>query len=153
MTAATEWRTSTTMRTIRLTTCSLLFVFLSGCAIQKSRAPQIAAPTADALNVATLVNEAQHDYIAFFQTVGSLEKQGALSAAQVAKLNAAGNNIRDLLDAAGGLTQTYAATQNQSVAQEITTYLTQAASIYAQIYAERASDLSSNANAKAAGAK
>lgn len=143
------------MRTIRVAASALVFVLLSGCAIQKSRAPQIQPFTADALNVGTLVSEAQHDYITFFQTVGSLEKQGALSPAQVAALNGAGNNIRDLLDAAGGLTQTYASTQNQSVAQEITTYLTQAASIYAQIYAERASMLSSNANAKAkaAGAK
>ncbi len=139
------------MRHIRLCFSLAVLLLVSGCAIQKKLAPQIQPQTADALNVATLVNEAQKDYINFFQTVGALEKEGALSPAQVAKLNAAGNNIRDLLDAAGGLTQTYASTQNQSVAQEITTYLTQAASIYAQIYAERAGDLS--ANAKASGGK
>lgn len=137
------------MRHIRLCLSLALLLSVSGCAVQKKLAPQISTPTADALNVATLVDQAQKDYTLFFQTVGSLEKQGALSAAQVNQLNAAGNKVRDILDAAGGLTQTYAATQNQSVAQEITTYLTQAAAIYAQIYAQRAADLSANANAQA----
>lgn len=130
------------------------FLFLlSGCAIQRSKAPQISAPTADALNVATLVSNAQHDYVIFFQTVGSLEKQGALSPAQVAALNKLGMNARDALDAAGGLVQTYSATDNQGVQQEITAYLTSAASVYAQIYAQRAAMLSANSNGKASGVK
>ena len=140
------------MRHNRLCVSLAFLLFVSGCAIQKKQAPQIATPTADALNVGTLVSEAQQDYIVFFQTVGAEEKQGALSPAQVASLNALGNKVRDILDAAGGLTQTYAATNNAAVATQITAYLTQAAQIYAQMYAQRAATIAANA-ATAAKAK
>lgn len=137
------------MRHIRLYASLAILLLVSGCAIQKKQAPQIASTTADALNFATLISNAQNDYTIFFQTVGSLERQHALTPDQVATLNTAGLKIRDALDGAGTAAQTYAATNNQTIANQITDYLSAAASAYAQIYAERASMLSQNAAAAA----
>lgn len=133
------------MRNFRAFLSLAVLLAVSGCAIQKKQAPQIASPTADALNFATLISNAQNDYTIFFQTVGSLEKQHALTVDQVTTLNAAGLKIRDALDGAGTAAQTYAATNSQPVADQITAYLTAAASAYAQLYAERASMLATNA--------
>jgi len=129
--------------------CLAVLLFVSGCAIQKTAAPQIATNTADALNVATLVSNAQQDYLIFFQTVGTLEKNHALSVDQVALLNNGGTKVRDILDAAGNLCQTYAATNNQALADQITADLTAAATVYAQLYAQKAAMLSANAAAAA----
>lgn len=137
------------MRHKRLSLSLAVLLFVSGCAIQKKQAPQIATNTADALNVATLVSNAQQDYLIFFQTVGTLEKNHALTVDQVAALNVAGNKARDVLDGAGNLCQTYAATNNQALADQITADLTEAATVYAQIYAQRAAMLSQNAAAAA----
>jgi len=137
------------MRTIRLCFSLAVLLAVSGCAIQKKQAPQIASATADALNFATLVSNAQNDYQIFFETVGTLEKQHALTPEQVGTLNAAGLKIRDALDLAGSAAQTYAATNSQTVADQITQYLSAAAAAYAQLYAERASMLSQNAAAAA----
>jgi hypothetical protein len=131
---------------VSLLVVSLLF---SGCAVQKSKAPQISPATANALNFGTLVSESQADYVNFFQTVGQLEKAGALTAAQVSTLNDAGLKMRDALDSAGNLAQTFAATNNQTIAAEIQGFLTTAAQVYAQIYAERAAMQTANARAKA----
>lgn len=130
---------------------SLLAVcfLISACAVQKSKAPQISPATADALNFATLVSESQADYVNFFQTVGQLEKAGALTPSQVAALNTAGLKMRDALDAAGNLAQTFAATDNQTIAAEIQGFLSTAAQVYAQIYAERAAMQAQNARLKA----
>lgn len=126
-------------------------LFLPGCAVQKSKAPQIASSTADALNFATLISSSQKDYVNFFEDVGAFQKQGALSADEVATLNSIGSKMRDLLDVAGNLAQTYAATKDAGVANQISAFLQQAAQIYAQLYATRSAMLSTNAAQKAAG--
>ena len=127
--------------------------FLPGCAVQKSKAPQIASSTANALNFATLISQAQSDYENFFQDVGRLEKQGSLRSDQVAALNQTGAKIRDLLDGAGNLAQTFAQTKDAGIANQISAFLQQAAQIYAQLYATRSAMLTQNAAAKAAVSK
>lgn len=139
-----------TLRAIlTLTLCGAFF--LPGCAVQKNKAPQIASTTADALNFATLISASQKDYVNFFEDVGALQKQGALSVDQVAALNNIGSKMRDLLDGAGNAAQTYAATKDAGIANQISAFLQQAAQIYAQLYATRSKMLSTNAAQKAAG--
>ena len=141
-------------RAERIGTALLVFLFygsamfwgavLYGCAVQKSKAPQIAPQTADALNFATLVSNAQSDYRIFFSTVGDLERQGALSPQQVAHLNQYGAAMRDSLDEAGSLVKTFEATQSADTAAKIQMYLAQAAQAFAVIYSERTNDLAMN---------
>lgn len=124
---------------------AVAFFLFSGCAVQRSKAPQISPQTAKVLNFATLVSEAQADYKSFFTDVGARAKAGQLSAGQVAALNAAGSQMRDALDAAGALAKTYAQTGDQSTAARISAYLQTAAQAFATLYQERAGMLAQTA--------
>lgn len=149
LTSKPEKSTSTNMKRNFLAVL-LVALSLSGCAVQKKSAPQISAPVADALNLGTLVSNAQHDYITFFETVGTLEKQGALTAAQVAALNSIGDKAQIALNSAGSLCQTYAQTNSEPIAEQIEAYLATAAADYATMYQQKAAMLTQNSAAKAA---
>ena len=135
------------LRRLTLALAASWLVF--GCAVQKSKAPQISATVANELNFATLVENAQSDYRILFTTIGQLERAGALTPGQVAHLNTAGDAMRDALDEAGSLVKTYEATQSATTAAKIQMYLSQAAQAFAVLYAEKENDLAMNTAAKA----
>lgn len=133
------------MRNVLSTLTAVLLVCSFGCAVQKSKAPQISSETANSLNFATLVAQSQADYGKFFSDVGAEEKAGDLTPAQVQSLNVIGSNMRDALDAAGSLVKTYEATHDETTAQKITSYISAAASAFAQLYTERTQMLAGKA--------
>lgn len=126
---------------------ALLLVASCGCAVQKSKAPQISPGTANALNYATIVSQSQTDYEKFFSDVGAEAKAGDLTPAQVQALNGIGSKMRDALDGAGTLVKTYEATRDETTAAKIAAYLSDAAAAFAQLYEARTQMLAGKAKA------
>jgi len=124
-----------------LAVTSAVAAFDGGCAVQRSKAPQISAATAGKLNVAAQVDQANKDYQTFYKDVGDAQRAGQLTADQVATLNAIGSKEKKVLEDANDLLKTYAANGDQSVATQISSLVVEAASLYTQAYTARATML------------
>lgn len=99
----------------------------NGCAVQRSKAPQIDAKTAYALNLESQVTQANKDYIGFFTDVGKANRTGQLTPGDVAFLNKTGAHVKTALEEADRLTKAYASSYDQGVAGQVGMLLAQVA--------------------------
>lgn len=115
--------------TRRLVVPVLLLCLLvsNGCAVQRSKAPQIDAKTAYALNLESQVTQANKDYIGFFTDVGNANRARQLTPGDVAFLNKTGARVKTALEEADRLTKAYASSYDQGVAGQVGTLLAQVA--------------------------
>lgn len=105
----------------------LCLLVSNGCAVQRSKAPQIDAKTAYALNLESQVTQADKDYIQFFTDVGNANRAGQLTPGDVASLNKVGSHLKIALDEANRLTKAYASSYDQGTAGQVGTLLAQVA--------------------------
>ena len=106
----------------------VLILTLQGCAVQRSKAPQIDAKTAFALNLESQVTQANKDYTTFFTDVGNSQRAGLLTASDVAELNKIGHHLKSTIEEADRLTKVYATSYDQGAASTIGNLLSQIAS-------------------------
>ena len=119
---------------------SVLFLALclTGCAVQRTQAPQINAQTAFALNLENQVTQANTDYKTIFTDIGKAHRAGTLTDSDVASLNVVGAHLQGIIQEANRLTKTYSANYDAGVASQIGGLLAQIAADIAQITAQSA---------------
>src|SRR5260221_7041663 len=115
-----------------------LVLWLAGCAVQRTKAPQIDAKTAYALNLESQVTQGNKDYTTLFTDIGNAHRAGQLTDADVVSLNVIGNHLRSVLTEADRLTKVYATNYDQAVASQIGGLLSQIAPGIAQITTQKA---------------
>jgi len=119
----------------------LAVVLLAGCAVQRTKAPQIDAKTAFALNLETQVTQGNKDYTMLFADIGEAHRQGKLTDGDVSALNVIGMQLRSALTEADRLTKVYATNYDNRIAEQIGGLLAQVASDIAQITNQKAAAL------------
>lgn len=112
----------------------VLSVVLAGCAVQRSKAPQIDQKTAYALNLESQVTQINKDYTTFFSDLG----RSNVDAASIKRMNFVGTHLKGVIEEADRLTKTYAQNYDAAVASQIGLLLAQAAADLSNLYAERA---------------
>jgi len=122
-----------------VTVISLLLI--SGCAIQRTKAPQIDAKTTFAVNLETQVSQANKDYTTFFTDVGTAHRNGGLTDSDVAQLNIVGHRLKTIIDEADRLTRVYATNYDQNIAAQIGGLLSQISADFTTLFAQRATAL------------
>jgi hypothetical protein len=105
----------------------VLLLAFQGCAVQRSKAPQIDAKAAFALNLESQVTQANKDYTTFFTDVGNSQRAGLLTSDNVATLNIIGHKLKSTIEEADRLTKAYAASYDSGVAATIGSLLSQIA--------------------------
>lgn len=114
----------------------VLALLTSSCAVQRSKAPQIDAKTAYALNLETQVTQANKDYTTFFTDVGNARRNRQLTDGDVTALNGVGHHLKGLLEEADRLTRAYAQSYDAGVAATIGSLLAQVAADLATLQAQ-----------------
>jgi len=118
-----------------------LLLLSNGCAVQRSKAPQIDAKTTYALNLESQVTQYNKDYMQFFQDVGIAQRAGQLTAANVTALNTIGSRTKVALEEADRLTKAYATSYDAGTAATIGSLLAQISSDLTLLVTTRSSML------------
>ncbi len=124
-----------------LLTVSFLLVAY-GCAVQRSKAPQISAKTATELNLAVQLQQANDDYVTFFKDVGKAKASGQLTDAQVASLIKIGKEMKEYLEKANAVAKSYEINHDQALAVQVANLVQQAMNIYLSLVSNRTTMLS-----------
>lgn len=112
---------------------ALSLALVQGCAVQRTKAPQIDPKTAYALNLETQVKQANEDYLTFFTDAGTAVHQGRLTRDDVAKFNVVGAKLKVAIEEANRLTKVYATNYDTGTAQQVGLLLAQIAADFSDL--------------------
>ncbi len=119
-----------------------LSLFVYGCAVQRSKAPQISAKTAAEVNLAVQLDQANKDYVTFFKDVGKAKASGQLTDTQVASLIKIGNEMKEYLEKANAVAKSYEINRDQALVVQVTNLVQQAMNVYLSLVSNRTTMLS-----------